>query len=94
MRLYGDELYHAQDKIKFMFFYFYVMLCYVMLCYVMLCYVMLCYVMLCYVMVGLIVVLFVAFLCSGFRSPLNPLLYHHSVFEYNYLFHCDVSQMS
>ena len=37
MCLYGDELYHAQVKIKFI-------LCYVMLCYVMLCYVMLCYV--------------------------------------------------
>ena len=70
MCLYGNELYHAQDKIKFMLCYFYVMLCYfyvifmlcyfyVMLCYVMLCYVMLCYVMLCYVMLCYVMLCYV-----------------------------------
>ena len=35
-----------------------------------------------------VVVLFVVFLCSGFRSPLSPFaLIHHSVFGYNNVFH-------
>ena len=36
--------------------------------------------------VGLIVVPFVVFLCSGFRSPLSYLLFHHSVSDYMWSF--------